>query len=126
MHEVWKSSKYMKIPRKCTGPKKLWKMEESDTWEVMIWSDGGNESKDSATRERRQKVGAMLDEGFMAENEKVCAALQNVQPAFTAEKKGRTVSRSRSRKKSGLSWTRKKRRRNIERSEVLKPAGIGA
>ena len=31
----------------------------------------------------------------------------------------------RSRKKSGLSWTRKERRRNIERSGVLKPTSIG-
>ena len=90
----------------------------------------GNEKADALAKE-----GAMLDEGFMTEAraktiaagvEKRCMQPCSMQPAFTALwKNGRTVkSSSRSRKKSGPSWTRKARRRNIERSGVLRPTSI--
>ena len=63
------------------------------------------------------------DQKLCSRSEKeVYAALQ-----YAEWKNGRVVENSsRSQKKSGLSWTRKERRRNIERNGVLKPAGIDA
>ena len=92
----------------------------------------GNEKTDELA-----KAGALLDEGFVAEAraktmqqecEKRCMQPCSMQPAFTVLwKNGRTVkSSSRSLKNCGHSWTRKKRRRSIERSGVLKPTSIDA
>ena len=42
MYEM-QGSKYMKMPRKCTGPKmscqKVWENGECAIWEVMTWSE---------------------------------------------------------------------------------------
>ena len=40
--EVWKNSKYMKVPGKCTGPKFLSKSLENGegaVWEAMTWAE---------------------------------------------------------------------------------------
>ena len=77
----------------------------------------------------------MLDDGSMAkaraeimqhEREEVHAALQYAASFLYLVEEWTVESSSRSQKKSGLSWTRKERRRNIERNGVLKPAGIDA
>ena len=84
-----------------------------------------------------QEHGAMLDEGFMAEagaetmqqeREEVYAALQYATSfSLLGVRNGKIVKNSsRSQKKSGSSWTRKKRRRNIERNGARKPTSIAA
>ena len=92
----------------------------------------GNEKADELAKE-----GAMLDGDFVAETraktvqqerEEEYAAVQYAASFHRLFlKNGRTVhSSSRSQKESEFSWIRQERRRNIERSGVLRPTSIDA
>ena len=92
----------------------------------------GNEKADELA-----KAGAMLDDGSMAgaraktsaagARRGLCSLAVCSQFSLFGWKNGRTVkSSSRSQKKKWFSWTRKERRRNIERSGVRRPASIDA
>ena len=91
----------------------------------------GNEKADELA-----KAGARLDEGFKAEaraetiqqeREEVCAALLYAASFhYLVEEWKDGVELKPKPKKCGSLWTRKVRRRNIERNGVLKPTGIGA
>ena len=87
------------------------KKDKKEMSHIERFVTDGNEKADELA-----DAGAMLDEGFMAEaraetvqqeREEVCAALQCAASFHCWWKKGRTVkSSSRSKKKSGCSWTR--------------------
>ena len=113
----------------CQGTPHKEKREVSSFEKYVI---EGNEKADELAEE-----GAMLDEGFHGGREsrdtaagarrKFCSfAVCGQLSLFSGRIEGLRGAQAEAVMKGGLSWTRKERRRNIERSGVLKPISIDA
>ena len=107
------------------------KKDKKEMSQIEKFVADGNEKADELA-----KAGAMLDEGFVAEvramtvqqeREEVYAGLQYAARFHClVEEWKHCEGSSRSQKKRRFSWIRKERKRNIKRSDVLRPTSTDA